>query len=169
MADTQTLHGLDDILAKLRALPPELASKRGGPVGKALRKGAVVIQKAAKANVRQVVANTVGAGYASTKTLERAIVIRRDSKPQMSGASERYQVRISSGAKAQYPSRQGQKEAVKAAQTGRWLEYGTEDQRAEPWMTPAFFSSRERALATVVDELIKGVDAAIAKVSKGGL
>lgn len=68
--DTQTLHGLDDILAKLKSLPPEIASKRGGGlVGKALRKGAVVIQKAAKANVRKVTSNTEAAGYASTRTL----------------------------------------------------------------------------------------------------
>lgn len=34
-------------------------------------------------------------------------------------------------------------------------------------MLPAFMSAKERALSTVVDELTKGVNLAIAKVSKG--
>jgi HK97 gp10 family phage protein len=54
-----------------------------------------------------------------------------------------------------------------AVMTGRWLEFGTEEQPAEPWMTPAFMSSKEKALSTVVEELNKGIDRAIAKVSKG--
>jgi len=56
---------------------------------------------------------------------------------------------------------------TKAVATGRYLEFGTEHQKAEPWMTPAFMSSKERALQTVVDELLKGIEKAIAKVSKG--
>lgn len=159
MADTRTLHGLDDVLAKLKALPPEIASKRGGPVKAALRKGAVVIQKEAQANVRRVTQNTEGAGYASTKTLEKAIVVRRDPNPQRSGANERYRVLIS---RKKYEGRD-----TKAVATGRYLEIGTEHQKAEPWMTPAYMSSREKALSTVEQELIKGVNRAIAKVSKG--
>lgn len=159
MADTRTLHGLDDVLAKLKALPPEIASNRGGPVKAALRKGAVVIQKEAQANIRRVTQNTEEAGYASTKTLEKAIVVRRDPNPQRSGANERYRVLIS---RKKYEGRD-----TKAVATGRYLEIGTEHQKAEPWMTPAYMSARERALSTVVDELGKGVNRAIAKVSKG--
>lgn len=160
MADSRTLHGLDDVLAKLKALPPEIASKRGGPVKAALRKGAVVIQKAAQENVRRVTQNTEEAGYASTKTLEKAIVVRRDPNPQRSGANERYRVLIS---RKKYEGRD-----TKAVATGRYLEIGTEHQKAEPWMTPAYMSAREKALSTVEQELIKGVNRAIAKVSKGG-
>ena len=57
---------------------------------------------------------------------------------------------------------------TKAVATGRYLEIGTEHQKAEPWMTPAYMSARERALSTVEEELVKGVNRAIAKVSKGG-
>jgi len=160
MADTRTLRGLDDVLAKLKALPPEIASKRGGPVKAALRKGAVVVQREAQANVRRVTQNTEEAGYASTKTLEKAIVVRRDPNPQRSGANERYRVLIS---RKRYEGRD-----TKAVATGRYLEIGTEHQKAEPWMTPAYMSSREKALSTVEQELIKGVNRAIAKVSKGG-
>ncbi|MCR8961145.1 hypothetical protein M0765_026475 [Variovorax sp. S2] len=160
MADTRTLHGLDDVLAKLKALPPEIASQRGGPVKAALRKGAVVIQKAAKANIRRITQNTEEAGYASTKTLENAVVVRRDPNPQRSGANERYRVLIS---RKKYEGRD-----TKAVATGRYLEIGTEKQKAEPWLTPAYMSEREKALSTVEQELVAGVNRAIAKVSKGG-
>ena len=159
MADTQTLKGLDDVLAKLRALPPEIVSKRGGPVAASLRKGGNVIQKEAKANIRKVTQNTEEAGYASTGTLEKAVVVRRDPNPKRAGANERYRVLIS---RKKYEGRD-----TKAVATGRYLEFGTEHQKAEPWMTPAFMSSKERALQTVVDELLKGIEKAIAKVSKG--
>nr|AER23946.1 hypothetical protein var069 [Variovorax sp. HH01] len=149
----------------MKALPPEIASKNGGPVKSALRKGGVVIQKAAQENVRRVVANTQANGYTSTKTLEKAIVVRRDPNPQRSNANERYRVLIARGRK--YEERTNKGKPLTAVMTGRWLEFGDERQPAEPWMTPAFMSSKERALSTVVDELRKGVDRAIRKVSKG--
>lgn len=166
MADTRTLQGLDDVLAKLQALPAEIVSKRGGPVKSALRKGAVVIQKAAQANLRRSLADGLAAGYLSTRVLEKAIVVRRDSNPQRSQAAERYRVMIARGRK--YGDRKNKGKPVTAVMTGRWLEFGTEDQRAEPWMTPAYVSERERAIKVIVDELVKGVNLAIAKVAKGG-
>lgn len=165
MADTRTLHGLDDILSKLKSLPPEIASKNGGPVKSALRKGGVVVQRAAQAAIRRVVRNTEAEGYVSTQVLEKAIVVRRDSNPQRSGANERYRVLIARGRK--YGDRVNKGKPVTAVMTGRWLEAGTEEQPAEPWMTPAYFESRERALNTVVVELGKGVNRAIAKISRG--
>lgn len=159
MADTRTLHGLDDVLAKLKALPPEIASKNGGPVKSALRKGGVVVQREWKANIRRVTQDTESKGYVSTKTLENAVVVRRDPNPQRSGANERYRVMIS---RKKYEGRD-----TKAIATARYLEIGTEKQPAEPTLTPAYMSSREKALATVVTELGKGVDRAIAKISRG--
>lgn len=165
MADTKTLHGLDGVLAALKALPPEIVSVRGGPVKTALRKGGVVIQKAAQENVRRVVQNTEAAGYTSTKTLEKAVVVRRDPNPQRSGANERYRVLVARGRK--YGDRTNKGKPLTAVMTARYLEFGTEEQPPEPWMTPAFMSSKERALSTVVDELRKGVIRAIKKVSRG--
>lgn len=158
-ADSRTLHGLDDVLTKLKSLPPAIASKNGGPVKSALRKGAVVVQKEWKANIRRVTQDTEGQGYVSTKTLEGAVVVRRDSNPQRSGANERYRVMIS---RKKYAGRD-----TKAVATARYLEIGTEHQPAEPTLTPAFMSSREKALQTVVTELSRGVDRAIRKVSRG--
>ena len=166
MADTRTLHGLDDVLAKLKALPPEIASKNGGPVKSALRKGGVVIQKQAQANIRRVTRDTEAAGYVSTDVLAKAVVVRRDPNPRRSGASERYRVLVARG--RTYDGRLNKKGVpLTAIMTGRWLELGTEDQRAEPWLTPAYFTAREKALATIVTELSKGIDRAIKKISRG--
>lgn len=126
MADTRTLRGLDDVMSKLRALPAEVVSKNGGPVKSALRKGGVVIQKAAQENIRRVVSNTVAAGYTSTKVLEKSIVVRRDPNPQRSGASERYRVMIARGRK--YEGRTNKGKPLTAIMTGRWLEFGDEHQ-----------------------------------------
>lgn len=167
MADTKTMRGLDGVLDKLKALPPAIVSKRGGPVKAALRKGAVVVQKAEQEHIRRVVTNTVAAGYTSTKVLENAIVVRRDPNPRRSGAAERYRVMIARGRK--YGDRLNKKggKPLTAVMTGRWLEIGDERQPAEPWATPAFMSSKDRALNTVVDELGKGIDKIIRKLEQG--
>ena len=51
------LQGTEGVLATLRSLPPELVSKRGGPVKTALRKGAQVIRKQAAADLRRFATN----------------------------------------------------------------------------------------------------------------
>lgn len=160
MADTETMKGLDGVLAKLLSLPPAVVSQRGGPVKTALRKGGVVIQKAAQSQIRRVTQNTEEAGYESTQTLEKAVVVRRDPNPQRSGANERYRVLVS---RKKYDGRD-----TKAIATGRYLEIGTEQQPAEPWMTPAYMSARQEALDTTVSELGKGIDRIVKKLEQGG-
>lgn len=168
MADTRTFKGLDGVLDRMKTLPAQIVSKKGGIIAPALRKGGQVIQKQAQANVRAVTRNTEAEGYANTQTLEKAIVVRRDPNPQRSGAAERYRVVIARGRK--YPGGRLNKKGGKpltAVMTGRWLEFGDEKQPAEPWMTPAYMSTRERALATVVEEMGKGLQKAIRKAEQG--
>lgn len=164
--DTRTLHGVDDLLAKLKALPPEIVSKNGGPVKAGLRKGAVVIQKQARLNVLAVTRDSLAAGYVPTKVLHDAIVVRRDPNPRRAGANERFRVVVARG--REYEGRLNSKgKQLTAIMTGRWLELGTEDQRAEPWLTPAYMSQREKALSTTIAEISKGIDRIIRKMSQG--
>lgn len=168
MADTRTMKGLDGVLDRMKTLPAEIVSKKGGIIAPALRKGGQVIQKQAQANVRAVTSNTVAAGYTNTMTLEKAIVVRRDPNPQRSGAAERYRVVIARGRK--YPGGRLNKKGGKpltAVMTGRWLEYGDEKQPAEPWMTPAYMSTREKALNTVVEEIGSRLQKVIRKFEQG--
>ncbi|OJX04579.1 MAG: hypothetical protein BGO72_21440 [Burkholderiales bacterium 70-64] len=154
--DTQTLHGLDDLLAKLQALPPEIVSKSGGPVKTALRKGAKVIAEEAVRNIRAIVSDDPH--YVSTDQLAKSVVVRRDPRPQRSGANERFRVML---ARKKYPGRN-----LGTIATGRYLEFGTEKQRPTPWLTPAYLAKRQAALDTVVRELRIGVDRAIRKASR---
>lgn len=157
MADTQTLHGLDDVLAKLKALPPEIVSKRGGPVKSALRKGAKVIADEAVRNIRAIV-DGGDDDYVSTGLLAKSVVVRRDPQPQKSRANERYRVMLS---RKKYPGRK-----LGTIATGRYLEFGTEKQRPTPWLGPAFMSKRQQALETVVRELNAGIARIVRKLSR---
>lgn len=156
MADTQTLHGLDDVLRKLKSLPPEIVSKRGGPVKSALRKGGKVIQQAAIANL-EANANPED-GYQNSGLLAKSVALGRDPRPQKSGANERYRIFVR---RKTYP------DGTKTIATARYLEFGTERQQPKPWLTPAFMATKDKALATVVDELNKGINRIIRKLSRG--
>src|SRR5690606_1165609 len=116
--DTQTLHGLDGVLEKLKSLPPEIVSKRGGPVKSALRKGAVVIQKEWVANLKAIIAEpNEGVPHDGSGLLVKNVVVTRDSRPRRSGANERYVVRVRN---KRYPKASpGQKQAATTAQVAR--------------------------------------------------
>lgn len=163
--DSQVLHGVDDLLAKLKALPPEIVSKRGGPVKSGLRKGAVVIQRAAQAKIRAIVQKPEDSGYVSTDLLAQSVVVRRDSRPDRAGANERYRVLISRGRKFIYPETLNESHEIRAIMTARYLEFGTEQRAPTPWMTPAYFESRQDALNTTITEIQKGVERIIRRMS----
>ena len=160
MKDSRTLHGLDDVLAKLKSLPPEIVSRRGGPVKSALRKGGIVIQKAAQANIRSIVQQLDESKYVSTGTLEQSVVVRRDPNPQRSGANERYRVLI---ARRKYP------DGTKTVATARYLEFGTEMRAPTPFMLPAFHSSAAQAISTVETELARSIQRIIRRMETGAI
>lgn len=163
--DTQTLKGLDDVLRKLRSLPPELVSRRGGVVRSALRKGAVVIQKEWQANIQRIVdAPNLGDWPAdSTGLLKKNVVVTRDSKPGRHLAAERFVVRVRN---KRYPNVTGKK-PVTTAQVARLLEAGTEKRPPMPFAAPGYMSKRQVALNTVVAELNKGIARVIRKMERG--
>lgn len=152
---TQHVQGLDELLATLKALPPSLVSKRGGPVRAALRKAAVVIQLEARANVRRIVAepNKGGRDSISTGTLELAIIVSR-KKPPPGQKGERFHIRVKRGAKA--PN------GVTANKYGGILEFD-----GKPWLRTAFETKKGEALDLFVAELRKGLDRAVRNARRG--
>ncbi len=161
MADGLTikLSGLDGVLDTLRSLPPEVVSKRGGPVKSALRKGAVVIFKQAKQNLQASVNNATDAGKKeSTGLLVKNLVVTRGKAPT-SGSGERYLVRVR---KKSY-ERNGAK--VTTLKTAQLLEHGSSQQPAEPWLRPAFSAKAAQAIQTVEAELVRGVDRVVKKLA----
>lgn len=153
------LTGIDGALATLQSLPPEVVSKRGGPVKKALRRGAVVIQKAEKANLRAITSNATASGRnESTGLLLKNVVVTRGKAPN-DGKGERYLVRVK---KATY-RRNG--EIVTTHKTAQLSEYGSSQQPAEPWIRPAVISKGAEAIKTVERELVKEIDKVVAKLA----
>jgi len=156
------LSGLNGVLETLRRLPPEVVSKRGGPVKAALRKGAVVIFKQAQMNLYRATAN-IGTGDAEgTGLLLKNLVVTRGKEP-IGTRGERYLVRV------RRKSYQRQGEPVTTLKTAQLLEYGSSQQPAEPWLVPAFKMKSTEAIRTVERELVRSVDLILRKISKGGL
>lgn len=161
MAEVVQLRGLDGVLDTLKSLPPEIVSKRGGPVKSALRKGAVVVFKQAKANLERAVANASEEGQRySTGLLLQNLIVSRGKEPTGS-RGERYLVRV----RRKTYARSGGK-PVTTLKTAQLLEYGSVQQPAEPWLRPAFTSSARQAIGTVETELVKAIDRVVKKLAQ---
>lgn len=180
------LSGLDGVLATLQRLPPEVVSKNGGPVRRALVKGAVVIREQAKANFRSAVTLPGKSGITeSTGFTADQIIIKR--KAPLGGQNgERYivavrpkphpsksTVRRNSRAKPNSKRKRAGPKArtLNANDVAFMMEYGTSKQAATPWLRPAFEQKAAEAITMIERELVKGVDRLVkqlAKPSKGG-
>lgn len=156
MREEFKLEGIDGVLDMLKNLPPEIVSKRGGPVRAALRKAASVIHKQEQANLAAATAN----GNESTGFLAKNVVVTR-GKPPTEGKGERYLVRVK---RKGYPDREG----VSTLQTAQLLEYGSSQQPAEPWIRPAFASKAREAIHVAEVEVVKAVERAAKRYLKGG-
>jgi HK97 gp10 family phage protein len=155
------LHGLDGVLDTLRSLPPEIVSKRGGPVRAALRKAALVIHKQELANLQAVTAHAADADKRqSTGFLAKNVVVTRGNEPRGT-KGERYLVRVR---RKGYPDRKGAR--VSTLKTAQLLEYGSSKQPAEPWIRPAFESRKQEALDTVQRELLASIDRIVQKLAR---
>jgi HK97 gp10 family phage protein len=153
------IKGLDGVLDTLRSLPPELVSRRGGPVLAALRKGAKVIDAQRRANLQAVTANATDAETReSTGFLLKNLAVTRGKVP-IDGKGERVLLRVRRKA---YPGRQGAT-TLAAAQL---LEYGSSHQPAEPWIRPAFQSRAREAIETTERELLAGIDRVVKKLAR---
>jgi len=151
--------GIDEALALLKSLPPEVVSKSGGPVKAALRAGARVIQKEAALNIARATDNLSSDEGGSTGLLQSSVITSRGKAPS-SGKGERYLVRV----KKRVYVRAG--EQVTTLKTAQLLEYGSEKQPAEPWIRPAFNAKAETTIRTVQIELVKAIDRVVTKLAR---
>lgn len=153
--ETVRIEGLDALLRRLKALPAEM-SKRGGPVRQGVQKAAALIRDAAKANVRQIVAEpNIGGRDESTGLMEKSIKAMR-ARQSHKYKGETYFVTIPS--KVRYPIGKRTPSGIGVATVAKMLEYGTSKQSPKPWMGPAFHGKKVQAVQVMVDTVIKGVD-----------
>lgn len=153
--------GLDEALNTLKSLPAEVVSKRGGPVKTAVRKASLVILREMALNVAARTGHVDADGQLeqSTEVLLRSLRTRR-GKPPPGENGERYVV---GPRRVRYTDRKGA--VVTTLMTGYWLEFGTEDQPAEPWSRPVSSKAGE-ALQVGADELNKAIDRVVRKLQK---
>lgn len=160
---TYDLKGLDDVMATLKSLPPEIVSKRGGPVRTALRKGALVIHKQAQENLKRATANaTTDENRMNTGLLLKNLVVSR-GKPPAGVNGEVFLIRV----RRKKYDRPNTKKPTTTIKAGSLLEYGSSQQPAEPWLRPAANMKAKQAMETVIVELRKALDRAVKKASKG--
>lgn len=157
------LRGVEGVIVTLKSLPPEIVSKRGGPVKLALAKGARLIRDAARQNLRAAIAEN---GDESTGLLLQNVISSRGKAPA-DGKGERYLVRVRRKA---YPGRKpetggGIPTVRKSAQL---MEYGSEHQPARPWLRPAVTQNGERAISVITEDLKKRIDKTVADLAKKG-
>ena len=150
------ISGLDGVLATLRSLPPEIVSKRGGPVKLALAKGARVIRAEAANNLRSAIAKD---GDVSTGLVEKSLIVSRGKEPT-GGKGERYLVRVK---RRSYPVKGG--DPVTTLKTAHLLEYGSAHQPATPWLRPAFAAKAREAIDVTVKDLNRRIALVVKKLA----
>lgn len=152
--------GLSDLLATMQRLPGELVSKNGGPVRASLWKGVKIIRDEARARAPKKSGN-----------LAKNIVARRDRDPRSNGASERYTIgvkhkRWTAKKKAKARRADGSIDYGDDPYYWRFPEFGTEKQKAEPYMRPAFEVKKQQALDAFVDSIGPGIQRAVQKAKR---
>ena len=158
------VEGLEGVLKSLQQLPKEVSQKRGGPVRAALRKGANVIRKQAQANVKAITDKpNIGGGDYSTGTLQKSITVVR-GRPHRTLNGERMFVLVPK--RRRYPISKRTPTGIPVSTVGRMLEYGTSKRKPMPWMGPAFHAKKDEAVTTIVTELKKGIDKAVAALAR---
>jgi HK97 gp10 family phage protein len=155
--------GLDGVLDMLKKLPPEVVSKRGGPVKAALRKGALVIQAEEKKNLLAVIARTDDQiERQATGLLLDNIIVSRGKQP-IGTKGERYLVRVK---RKVYPRNNNEGGDTTTLKTARLLEYGSSKQPPRPWIRPAAAAKAQEAVDVTSQELVKRINAIVKKLAR---
>lgn len=158
--ETVRIEGLQGVLATLRALPPEIVSKGGGPVRSALRKAAQVIQRQEQANLQAIIdAPNADGKFESTGLTKANIVLTRGRRNAFKGES--YLVRVRN---KPFPGASGKGSTTAA--NARRLEYGTEKRAPMPFIRTAFEAKKGEALQVFTTEINKRLVAIVKKLER---
>jgi hypothetical protein len=159
------LEGLDNALAMLKALPPEVVSKNGGPVRVALRKAAAMLAKQAQSNFAAAVASPGASGITASSGFTQAqIKPKRVRKMPPGVKGERFLV---TARYVLHPTgNKFRNRPVRANDIAFLMEHGSSKQPATPWLRPAYESKRGEAVAIVQRELPAAIRRVVARLEK---
>lgn len=156
MAITTTVRGLDDILGKFKKLPERVANNAAR---RSLRKGANVIRDLARNNAKQIDdPQTRDAIYKNIATQSGG---RRRERAE-GGLVMR--VGVMGGASSNKYSKDASGNPGGDTRHWRYVEFGTSEMPAQPFMRPAIPAGGEKAAAVIAEDLNKQLDKEIAKL-----
>lgn len=153
------ISGIEGVIQTLKSLPPEIVSKRGGPVKLALAKGARKLRDQARINIKQSIEQD---GSRSTGFTEKSVISSRGKAPT-GGNGERYLVRVKKGT---FINADGF--PTSTLMTANLLEYGSRHQPATPWLRPAVQTSGAQVIDIVTKDLLQRIDKVVNKLGKQG-
>lgn len=151
-----TVVGIPGIIRTLNSLPPEIVSKKGGPVKASLAKAARLIRDEARSNLQRSVELR---GADSTGTTLRSVIASRGKAPS-DGNGERYLVRVK---KRSFENAKGY--TTSTLMTANLLEYGSAHQAPTPWLRPAVTSKGQQAIEVMVSELQRRIEIVVAQLA----
>lgn len=159
--ETVRIEGLEGVMKTMRELPPELVSKRGGPVRSALRKASKLMVDEMKGNIQKIIDEpNIGGIDKSTGLLLKNAITTRNSRMRQKG--ERYIVRVR---RKKYPKK-GDEKTVTTSQVGALLEAGTEKRQPMPWARPAFDAKKHEVPPLFVAEMRKNLERITKKLAR---
>lgn len=152
---TVKIDGLAEIERRLKSLPQKAGTNA---MRRALRKGANVILKAARANAKRVDDPETREQIAKNLAVQSG---GRKREQQAGGPMMRVGVR--GGAR---PLKKGTDNGQPGGNTTHWrfVEFGTSEARAQPFMRPAMESQAAAALNAVAEDAPKQFDRELAKL-----
>ena len=153
------VEGLAELAKALKALPPEIAGKNGGPLRRAIGHAAVVIRDDARRRAPVDTGNL----------RDNIIAVRKRKSPQ---GTEGYFVEVRRKRRKYANTRANRRkgrvgktyENLGEAYYGMFVELGTAKMPAQPFLRPAFESKKTEAVETFRVELAKGIEQAARKV-----
>lgn len=162
------IRGLTGVLDALKSLPPEIVSKRGGPVRASLRAAGKPLLDEAKRNVQRIINTPNKDGrFVSTGLALSSLIIKRGRVRGQNGEAVYVTVRRGQNYGDKMLKRKGRRtESLRANDVLYMLEHGTETRPPMPWSRPAFDAKKQAALDTFNAEMKKRTTAAIKKAEK---
>ena len=156
-----SLTGLDGLLGKLEAVKYE-TKRKGGRA--ALRKAAQVVRAAAEANAKRIDDPKTAA------EISKNIALRWNGRLFKRTGDLGFRVGVLGGARIPKSKPKGSDPGGPGGDTRYWafVEFGTEDARAQPFMRPAIEDSVDQVASTFVSEFEKAIDRAIKRAAKKG-
>lgn len=160
MAELVNVQGLKELQAALKELPKNVGRNvlRGSVAA-----GAAVIRAEAKAQAPMYTGGDVSKGHPPPGTLKRS-VYQKQIRELSSAAKQTFFVGVRSGKKYQKQGKKG--DLSQDAFYAGFVEFGTVNMAARPFMRPAFESKKQAALDAIKAYLEKRIPEEAAKLAK---